>query len=170
MALLNFTKLPSQRALNRLLVLMQQYKPTHKLLQPLFPDRFYIESRRVGKKTESLYLPAVLQIAQSCSLPIVATNDIRFLERQDFEAHEARVCIQEGVTLNDPRRTRQYTEQQYFRSAQEMATLFADLPEALQNTIEIAKRCNVYLTLGHNQLHNFITTYQETAENNLMAL
>jgi len=132
--------------------------------QGLFPRRFYIEISRVGKANEAIYLPHALQLAEELGLPVVATNDIRFLERDDFEAHEARVCIQEGVTLNDPQRARIYTEQQYFRSPREMAALFADIPEALANTLEIAKRCNVIFTLGKNQLPHFTVPEGFTTE------
>lgn len=123
--------------------------------QRLYPNRFYLEISRVGKPQEQDYIPAILKLAEKFSLPVVATNDVRFLERDDFEAHEARVCIQEGVTLNDPHRTRAYTDQQYFRSPQEMHMLFADIPEALINTVEIAKRCNVTFTLGKSKLPHF---------------
>lgn len=130
----------------------------------LFPDRFYIEISRVGKAREHDYISAVLPLAEKHSLPVVATNDVRFLEREDFEAHEARVCIQEGVTLNDPHRKRNYTEQQYFRDQKEMRRLFADIPEALANTIEIAKRCNVSFELGINRLPHFPIPENHTTE------
>src|SRR5262249_41556078 len=116
---------------------------------------------------ENLYLPAVLQLAEQFSVPVVATNDVRFLERDDFEAHEARVCIQEGITLNDPHRAKNYTDQQYFRSQKEMQQLFADIPEALINTVEIAKRCNVTFVLGKNQLPHFPVPEQYTTESYL---
>lgn len=123
--------------------------------QTLFPQRFYIEISRVGKPREQEYISSILPLAEKYGIPVVATNDVRFLERDDFEAHEARVCIQQGVTLNDPHRKRLYTDQQYFRSQQEMSRLFADIPEALANTIEIAKRCNVSFELGINRLPHF---------------
>ncbi|EKD73144.1 MAG: hypothetical protein ACD_45C00433G0001, partial [uncultured bacterium] len=123
--------------------------------------------RRIGKTTESAYIPAAVELANAYSIPIVATNDIRFMERNDFEAHEARVCIQEGVVLNDPNRSHRYTEQQYFRTPEDMQTLFADLPEALENTIEIAKRCNVFLELGKNQLPHFTVPENYTADSYL---
>lgn len=123
--------------------------------QTMFPSRFYLEINRVGKTQEENYIQLALQLAEATSTPIVATNDVRFLERDDVEAHEARVCIQESFTLNDPGRTRRYTDQQYFRSPHEMQQLFADIPEALANTIEIAKRCNVSFTLGQNRLPYF---------------
>lgn len=135
--------------------------------QALFPGRFYIEISRVGKPGEKNYIQSVLKLAEKLAIPIVATNDVRFLERDDFEAHEARVCIQEGVTLNDPSRARLYTEQQYFRNQEEMQRLFADIPEALTNTIEIAKRCNVTFVLGKSQLPHFPVPEGNTTESYL---
>lgn len=123
--------------------------------QSLFPNRFYLEISRVGKPQEQIYLPQVLSLAETHRIPVVATNDIRFLLQEDFEAHEARVCIQEGVVLDDPNRSKNYTDQQYFRTQEEMADLFADLPEALANTVEIAKRCNVTFVLGKSSLPHF---------------
>jgi DNA polymerase-3 subunit alpha len=135
--------------------------------QSLFPNRFYIEISRVGKTTEADYIPAVLGLAEALSIPVVATNDARFMDRDDFEAHEARVCVQEGVILNDPNRSRRYSEQQYFRDQKEMRQLFADVPEALANTLEIAKRCNVTLTLGKSQLPHFSVPVNYTTESYL---
>lgn len=129
-----------------------------------FPNRFYIEVSRVGKPQENDYIKAVTKLAETFSIPIVATNDVCFLEREDFEAHEARVCIQEGVTLNDPHRPHLYTDQQYFRSPAEMQRLFADMPEALANTVEIAKRCNVTFLLGKSLLPHFAVPAGNTTE------
>ncbi len=123
--------------------------------QQHFPQRYYIELRRTGQSQEEKYIQAALEMAEKNMLPVIATNDIRFLEATDFEAHEARVCIHEGFVLADPRRPKKYTEQQFFRTQQEMSDLFSDIPEALQNTVEIAKRCNVTLTLGKNYLPHF---------------
>ena len=135
--------------------------------QRLFPQCFYIEICRTGKPRENDYITGVLKLAEAASVPVVATNDVRFLERDDFEAHEARVCIQQGVTLNDPNRSRHYTEQQYLRSQAEMHHLFADMPEALANTIEIAKRCNVTFELGINRLPHFDVPESYTTESYL---
>lgn len=132
--------------------------------QTLFPDRFYIELSRVGIPAENEYIPTVIKLAEKHNIPVVATNDVRFLERDDFEAHEARVCIQEGYILNDPQRPRLYTEQQYFRNQQEMRELFSDIPEALENTVEIAKRCNVTFSLGINKLPHFPVPEGNTTE------
>jgi len=135
--------------------------------QTLFPNRFYLEVSRVGKPEENDYIASVIKIAQSASLPIVATNDVRFLEQEDFEAHEARVCVQEGVTLNDTHRQHLYTDQQYLRSQKEMQKLFADMPEALANSVEIAKRCNVTFKLGISSLPHFSVPDSYTAESYL---
>lgn len=132
--------------------------------QNLFPERFYIEISRVGQIDENIYIPAAAKFAEKFQIPMVATNDVRFLEQDDYEAHEARVCIHEGMILNDPQRQRHYTDQQYFRTPAEMATLFADIPEALINTVEIAKRCNVTFKLGINLLPHFPVPEGNTTE------
>lgn len=90
-------------------------------------------------------------------MPVVATNDVRFLESDDFDAHEIRVAIHDGFTLDDPKRPRNYSPQQYMRSEEEMCELFSDIPEALENTVEIAKRCNVTVRLGEYFLPQFPT-------------
>ncbi len=123
--------------------------------QRLFPDRFYIELQRTGREFEEDYLHAAVALAAARDVPVVATNDVRFLAPEDFEAHEARVCIHDGRTLADPRRPRLYSEAQYLRTPEEMAELFADIPEALENTVEIARRCNLELELGKNYLPDF---------------
>ncbi len=121
----------------------------------LFPDSFYLELQRTGRPGEEEYLHQAVTLAAAADVPVVATNDVHFLRSADFEAHEARVCINEGRTLNDPRRSRQFSDQQYLRTPGEMAELFRDLPEALANTVEIAKRCNLELNLGKNYLPDF---------------
>ncbi|HUM91631.1 MAG TPA: DNA polymerase III subunit alpha, partial [Candidatus Competibacter sp.] len=121
----------------------------------LFPDRFYLEVERTGRPQEDAYLEAAIDLAAATGTPVVATNEVCFLQRDDFEAHEARVCIHEGTTLGDPRRPRRHSEQQYLRAPAEMAELFADLPEALENSIAIAQRCNLRLELGKNVLPDF---------------
>ena len=120
-----------------------------------FPERFYMELQRTGRENEEEYLHAAVELALAVDCPVVATNDVRFLTAGEFEAHEVRVCIQAGRTLDDPRRPRPYSEQQYLKSAQEMCELFSDIPEALENSVEIARRCNVTLELGRPQLPNF---------------
>ncbi len=121
----------------------------------LFPDRYYLELQRTGRPGEEDYLHAAVALAAQAELPVVATNDVCFLQADDFDAHETRVCIHDGRTLDDPRRPKNYSPQQYLRTPAEMAELFADIPEALENTLEIAKRCNVELTLGENFLPDF---------------
>lgn len=123
--------------------------------QTLFPQRFYLELQRTGREHEELYIQAALELAARKGVPVVATNDVRFLSAEDFEAHEARVCIHDGFALDDARRRQLYSEQQYLRSEQEMLELFQDIPEALHNSVEIAKRCNLHLTLGKSFLPNF---------------
>ncbi|WP_049721542.1 DNA polymerase III subunit alpha [Gilvimarinus polysaccharolyticus] len=113
-----------------------------------FPGRFYLELQRTGREYEESYLHAAVALADEAQCPVVATNDVRFLRADEFEVHEARVCIAEGRALDDPRRERRYSEQQYLRSADEMLELFSDIPEALQNSVEIAKRCTVNIKLG----------------------
>ncbi len=121
----------------------------------LFGDRYYLELHRTGRSEEEACLHASVELALATGVPVVATNDVCFLNAGDFEAHEVRVCIHEGRTLDDPRRMRNYSEQQYLRSPEEMQELFSDLPEALENSVEIARRCSLELTLGKNYLPDF---------------
>jgi DNA polymerase-3 subunit alpha len=120
-----------------------------------FPERFYIELQRTGRENEGIYIERAVQLADRLELPVVATNDVRFLDADQFDVHEARVCIGEGRTLDDPRREHRYSEQQHLRSAEEMAELFSDIPEALANTVEIAKRCNLDIELGKYYLPEY---------------
>jgi DNA polymerase III subunit alpha len=120
--------------------------------QGLCGDRFYLEVQRTGRGGEQAYTEAVLDLAREHGVPAVATNDVRFLTRPEFEAHEARVCIHEGAMLADPSRPRRYSEEQYLKSPAEMAELFADLPELLINSVEIAKRCSLEIKLGASML------------------
>ena len=113
-----------------------------------FPNRFYLELQRTGRENDENYLHAAVDLADQLQCPVVATNDVRFLKANEFEVHEARVCISEGRALDDPRRERRYSDQQYLRSAEEMTELFSDLPEAIANTIEIAKRCTITIQMG----------------------
>ncbi|MDD2033336.1 MULTISPECIES: DNA polymerase III subunit alpha [unclassified Pseudomonas] len=121
----------------------------------VFPDRFYIEVQRTNRPNDEEHLHAAVALADRIGAPLVATNDVRFIKQEDFEAHETRVCIGEGRALDDPRRPKNYSDQQYLKSAEEMAELFSDLPEALENTVEIAKRCNIEVKLGKHFLPNF---------------
>ncbi len=123
----------------------------------LFPQRYYVEIQRVGHADEEPYIAAALALAGELDLPVVATHPVQFLTGADFKAHEARVCIAEGYVLNDKRRAKVFTQQQYFKTQAEMATLFADVPEALQNSVAIARRCNLQLVLGKPSLPDFPT-------------
>ena len=135
-----------------------------------FPGRFYIELHRTDRLGEEDYLHAAVELAAEMDCPVVATNDVRFLTTGEFEAHEARVCIGYGRTLDDPRRPREYSEKQYLRSPEEMAELFSDLPEALANTVEIARRCSVTIPLGEPSLPNFPVPDGTTIEDFLSQL
>ncbi len=132
--------------------------------QALFPGRFYIEVQRVGSTNgnEEGYIQQARQIASQLKLPIVATHPIQFTTPDDFRAHEARTCISEGYVLADTRRPKYFTTEQYFKTQAEITHLFDDMPEALANSVEIAKRCNLALTLGKNYLPNFPTPNNES--------
>jgi DNA polymerase-3 subunit alpha len=134
----------------------------------IFPDRYYFELQRIGKKGQNTYIGQTIKYAEKYNIPLVASNNVRFIGQDDFEAHEARVCIQQGYTLNDPRRLRQYTDQQYLRSIDEMQELFSDIPEALENTVKISQRCNVEFTLGEHFLPHFPVSESETQDECLL--
>ncbi|TMX50602.1 DNA polymerase III subunit alpha, partial [Photobacterium damselae] len=125
--------------------------------QTYFPDSYYLELVRTGRSDEEAYLHFAIELAEKAQLPVVATNDVRLLSADQFEAHEIRVAIHDGYTLADPNRPKNYSDQQYLRSEEEMCELFADIPEALENSVEIAKRCNVTVRLGEYFLPNFPT-------------
>ena len=126
------------------------------------PDRFYVELQRVGRAGESQYVDEAVQVAAELGLPVVATNAVRFLRPEDFDAHEARVCINQGRVLADPRRPKDYSEQQFLRTPVQMIELFSDLPEAIENTVEVALRCNVELRLDESFLPEFPVPEGET--------
>ena len=128
-----------------------QFYQTH------FEDRFYLELTRTGRNGEEEYLHRAVALAEQEGLPVVATNEVCFIDKAGFDAHEIRVCIHDGYTLDDNRRPKRYSEQQYLRSAEEMLALFSDIPEAIENTVEIAKRCNVTVRLGEYFLPQFPT-------------
>jgi DNA polymerase-3 subunit alpha len=134
-----------------------------------FPDRFYIELQRAGHAQQETYISQAMALASEMNLPLVATHPIQFVETDDFKAHEARVCISEGYVLADTRRPKVFTPEQYFKNQAEMAVLFADIPEALTNSVEIAKRCNLTLTLGKNYLPQFPTPNGESLDDYLIA-
>ncbi|BAN22678.1 DNA polymerase III subunit alpha [Caballeronia insecticola] len=122
-----------------------------------FPDAFYIELQRAGQPGEQAYITEAVALAAKLRLPVVATHPLQFMTADDYTAHEARVCISEGDMLANPRRQKRFTTDQYFRTQDEMCALFADLPSALANTVEIAKRCNLTLELGKPKLPLFPT-------------
>ena len=132
----------------------------------LFPNRFYLEVQRVSdaitQPAQDYLIQQIVALAGANDLPVVATHPIQFTTPDDYKAHEARTCIAEGYMLADKRRPKNFTEQQYFKSQSEMAALFVDMPEALANTIEIAKRCNLAIELGKNYLPNFPTPNGES--------
>ncbi|MDH5190360.1 MAG: DNA polymerase III subunit alpha, partial [Gammaproteobacteria bacterium] len=134
----------------------------------LFPNSFYLELQRTGRPNEDAWIFSAVKLAAETKTPVVATNDVRFISSSDFESHEARVCIHDGRTLSDPHRPRKYTRQQYLRTPEEMQELFSDIPEAIENTVEIAKRCNIKLTLGENFLPDFPVPKGETLESCLV--
>ena len=126
-------------------------------LASIFTHRFYLELQRAGRPEDSAHVVAAVKLASRLSLPVVATHPVQFLTEDDYESHEARVCISEGEILGNQRRVRKFTRDQYFKSSAEMQALFADVPSALSNSVEIAKRCNLTLVLGKPQLPNYPT-------------
>ena len=129
-----------------------------------FPRSYYLELIRTGRPDEENYLHAAVELAAKKGLPVVATNEVCFLESGDFDAHEIRVAIHDGFTLVDPKRPKNYSPQQYLRTEEEMCELFADIPEALENSVEIAKRCNVTIRLGEYFLPQFPTGEMKTED------
>ena len=123
--------------------------------QQVFTDRFYLEVQRVGRPGEEKLIANMVALSIKHQIAVVATNGCCFLSQAEFDAHEARVCINQGRVLSDSRRLKTHTEQQYLKTQDEMLELFSDLPEAVENTLEIAKRCNVALNLGENFLPDF---------------
>ncbi len=133
----------------------------------LFPDRFYLEVQRAGRSDDNALTAATVRLAADLSLPVVATHPVQFATREEFRAHEARVCIAEGYVLADPRRPKRFTPEQYFTTQEEMARRFADLPGALANSVAIAQRCNLTLPLGKNYLPAFPTPDGSSLEQHL---
>ncbi|MFN4264771.1 MAG: DNA polymerase III subunit alpha [Aquabacterium sp.] len=126
-------------------------------LADTFPGRFYIELQRAGHATNEAHIRGAVPLAAKLGLPVVATHPIQFQTPDDFEAHEARVCIAEGETLGNPRRVKRFTKEQYFKTTAQMEALFADIPSAIANTVAIARRCSLTLVLGKPQLPDFPT-------------
>ena len=129
-----------------------------------FGERFYLELTRTGRERESRIESSMLSLASEQECPVVASNDVRFLDRADFRAHEARVCIHDGRLLSDKRRVQRYSEEQYLKTPEEMAELFSDVPEALANSVEIARRCSLDLAFGQYYLPDFPTPQGEDIE------
>ena len=125
--------------------------------EDLFPGNFYIEVSRIGQEQEEKYIHLVAAIASRLKIPLVATHPIQFMQHDDFRAHEIRVCIADGDQLGNPKRVVRFTQEQYFKTTEQMMALFADLPSALANSVEIAKRCNLKLQLGKPKLPDFPT-------------
>src|SRR5919198_2813134 len=123
----------------------------------LFPGRYYIELQRTGAANAEALVSRSVALATQLGLPAVATHPVQFLEREDFKAHEARVCIAQGYVLGDQCRPRHFTPEQYFKSQEEMARLFADIPQALENSLEIERRCSLEIELGRSRLPAFPT-------------
>ncbi|MFM9991848.1 MAG: DNA polymerase III subunit alpha [Burkholderiaceae bacterium] len=126
-------------------------------LARIFPHRFYLEIQRAGRIDDELHVSATAQLASRLKLPLVATHPVQFTNPDDYESHEARVCISDGEILGNTRRVRKFTRDQFFKSTDQMLELFKDLPSAIQNTLEIAKRCHLTLDLGKAQLPDFPT-------------
>ncbi|GAB4400745.1 MAG: DNA polymerase III subunit alpha [Rhodoferax sp.] len=124
-------------------------------LAAMFPHRFYLELQRAGRADDAAHVNATVELAHRLKLPVVATHPIQFLQPDDFDAHEARVCIAEGEMLANPRRARRFTREQYFTTQAQMRERFADLPSALANAAMIAQRCSLELVLGKPQLPEF---------------
>lgn len=120
-----------------------------------FPDRYYLELIRTESELDEQHTCQAVDFSVSHAVPAVATNNVRFTRAEDFEAHEARICIYQGYALSDSRRPKSYTEQQYIKTPEQMQELFADIPEAIENTSLIAQRCNLELTLGEHYLPDF---------------
>ena len=138
--------------------------------QSWFPGSFYIELQRTQNEADQSYVHAALALAADCGLPVVATHPVQFLGAEDFQAHEARVCISEGQILTNPRRPRFFTEDQYLLSTEEMVKRFEDVPSALSNAVAIAQRCSLTLTLGQPRLPNFPTPEGVTLDDYLVQL
>ena len=132
-----------------------QAKIVARRYEKLFPNSFYIEVQRGGNPQDEKQLQLACHLASELDLPVVATHPVQFMQRSDFTAHEARVCIAEGELLGNPRRTKKFNEEQYFLTQEEMEKRFADLPAAIANSVEIAKRCNLSLVLGQPRLPDF---------------
>jgi DNA polymerase-3 subunit alpha len=147
-----------------------QAKNIAKRYEKLFPKSFYIEVQRGGHQQDEKQLQLACHLAAELNLPVVATHPVQFMKKSDFIAHEARVCIAEGELLGNPRRSKKFNDEQSFLTQAEMEKRFADLPAALANSVEIAKRCNLSLVLGQPRLPDFPTPPGITLDEYLLAL
>lgn len=148
----------------------QQAKQAALRLNALFPNSFYLEVQRGGHPQDEKQVQLACHLASELDLPVLATHPVQFMKKTDFIAHEARVCIAEGELLGNPRRQKKFNEEQYFLTQAEMEKRFADIPVALANSVEIAKRCNLSLVLGQPRLPDFPTPQGVTLDEYLMAL
>ena len=130
-------------------------------LSRIFPNRFYLELQRAGRVDEERYIASAVALASRLKLPVVATHPVQFLQAEDFEAHEARVCIAQGEILGNSKRVRLFTREQFYKSPDEMKALFADIPSAITNSVNIAKRCHMQLSLGKPQLPEYPTPLED---------
>ena len=146
-----------------------QAKTAARRYEKLFPKSFYIEVQRGGHQQDEKQLQLACHLASELQLPVVATHPVQFMQKSDFTAHEARVCIAEGELLGNPRRTKKFNDEQYFLTQAEMEQRFADLPAAIANSVEIAKRCNLSLVLGQPRLPDFPTPPGITLDEYLLA-
>lgn len=132
--------------------------------QQRFSNRLYFAIKRTSRAGEDAYIQAVIHASHRHQLPIIAHNDVRFISQEDFDAHEVRVCIAGSYVLADPNRPKEYSDAQYLKTQKQMSDLFADLPTVIDNTISLAKRCNVILTLGENRLPDYPVPVGESIE------
>lgn len=149
------------------LILRGNHKQTLECLafyKEYFSNNYYLELIRTGRPDEENYLQSAISLASQHNIPVVASNDVRFIDASDFDAHEIRVAIHDGATLSDTNRSKNYSPQQFMRNEQEMCDLFSDIPEALTNSIEIAKRCNLIIKLGEYFLPHFPTGEMSTED------
>jgi len=135
--------------------------------QALFPNCLYLEIQRVGRPHEEEYIAGAAKLSSQFQVPLVATNDTHFMQQKDFDAHEVRVCINEGRVLNDTRRVKHHTVEQYYKTADQMIALFSDIPSAIENTLLIAQRCNFVMRMGEYFLPDFPVPEGETIESHL---
>lgn len=132
--------------------------------QQRFSNRLYFAIKRTSRAGEDAYIQAVIHASHRHQFPIIAHNDVRFISQEDFDAHEVRVCIAGSYVLADPNRPKEYSDAQYLKTQKQMSDLFADLPTVIDNTISLAKRCNVILTLGENRLPDYPVPVGESIE------